>query len=115
MSDIPDFVKKIKFEDAKIEQRRRILQRNAERMAQARAKNAAAAVPSPAPSPAPPPASQESTAGPAVSKPTASSPLPGARGGRGSAYFFERVSWGVWGTGGTEGRTRMIYIRLDNI
>ncbi|THG99281.1 hypothetical protein EW026_g3031 [Hermanssonia centrifuga] len=55
--DVPDFVKKVKQEDAKIDARKKQLAKTAGRIAQTRAKAAAAsAAASPAPAPAPVPA-----------------------------------------------------------
>lgn len=68
-----DFVKKIKLEDARIDQRKKTLARTAERIALAKAKASAAAIAVPAPVPAPASPIKE----PATPKET-NAPLPDA-------------------------------------
>lgn len=82
--DIKDFVKKIKLEDVRIDQRKKALARTSERIAQARAKaNAAASTPSPVKEPAAPKESvltmPEATKPDAPSTLSPSTPLSGAR------------------------------------
>jgi hypothetical protein len=81
--DVKDFVKKIKLEDARIDQRKKALARASERIAQARAKANAASTPSPVKEPAAP--KESALSAPEAAKPDApstlspSTPLSGAR------------------------------------